>query len=136
QLRGSPSFAHAFAEVRAVALRGVDRASPTPVVSSRSGRAEKSVHLRLGAEPRNAVARELVWIALAASGRMTERERDQGVTPRQGAAEGFAVAVPELLAECYATERPQDEAREPHAPREVEPDDGVRRLEDQVAELP
>ena len=69
---------------------------------------QERVHRRLRAKPRDAEAREHERIALAASA---------------------------LLAEHDPASRPTEEARQPDATRQVEPDHGVRPLEDEVAEL-
>ena len=96
---------------------------------------QKRVNLGLRAKPGDAEARELARVALPVSSLAAERERDQGVVATDDAAERLAVPVPQLLAQHDPASRPANEARQPDAARQVEPDDRVRPLEDQVAEL-
>ena len=96
---------------------------------------QERVHLGLRAKPRCAVPRELARVALPPSSFVAERERDQGVPAGEDTAERLAVPVPQLLAEQDPSSSPTEEPRQPDVPREVEPYDGVRPLEDEVPEL-
>ena len=96
---------------------------------------QKRVNLGLRAKPGDAEARELARVALPVSSLAAERERDQGVVATDDAAERLAVPVPQLLAEQDPSSSPTEAPRQPDVPREVEPYDGVRPLEDEVAEL-
>src|ERR687888_1961075 len=64
-----------------------------------------------------------------------DRPDEHRLPAEEAAAPALAVAAPELLAGADPADRPPRHARERHAQRHVEPDDGVGALEDEVAEL-
>ena len=90
---------------------------------------EERIHLGAGAEAGNAEACELPWIPLAAPRRVPNGEGKERVATRERRAQALAIAVPELLARDDAPDRATGETRKPDVPRQVEPDDSVRRLE-------
>src|SRR5919197_5659014 len=64
-----------------------------------------------------------------------DRPDEHRLPAEEAAAPALAIAAPELLTGADPADRPQRHARERHAQRHVEPDDGVGSLEDEVAEL-
>jgi len=96
---------------------------------------EERIHLGAGAEAGDAEACELPLIPLAAPRRVSNGEGKERVATPERRAQAFAIAVPELLARDDATGRATGETRKPDVPRQVEPDDSVRRLEHEVPEL-
>ncbi len=104
-----------------------------PVLTSR--RAEERIHLALRAEACDSVSGELARVALASAGRGAECVGHQGIGAEEHAAKRLAVAVPQLLATHQPMHGSRHEPWQPHPSRQVEPDDRVRRVEDEVAEL-
>ncbi len=64
-----------------------------------------------------------------------QREENERLTPPERRLERLLVAVPELLAPADASHGSPEQARQPDANRQVEPDDHVGRAQQQVAEL-
>ena len=86
---------------------------------------------------RRGSARARVGSAGGGGARCGARRRTRESGPSEGAAEatrGCRSTAPRAAPARRSVRR--HEARQPHAPREVEPDDRVRRLEHEVAELP
>ena len=98
-------------------------------------RAQERVDLGLSPEPRDAVLRELGRVAVAARALVREGVAEEGVRVDPGGSERLAVPVPQLLAGDHPAERAHDQPRRPDPSRKVEPDDGVRAVEHEVAEL-
>src|SRR5919198_6377748 len=64
-----------------------------------------------------------------------DRPDEHRLPAEEAAAPALAIDAPELLTGADPADRPQRHARERHAQRHVEPDDGVGALEYEVAEL-
>ena len=102
---------------------------------SRAGGTREGVHLGRRAKARDAVARKLSRVLVLPPAVVPQREEDQRVATPEHVAQGFAVAVPELLAEHDAPYGPPQESRHPDPPRQVEPDDRACGVHRQVPEL-
>src|SRR5262245_14287446 len=109
---------------RAVAL-------PRPCVRFDGG--EPAFDVLPRAQAHHRIASELRRVVSPAPKVTAQRVRDERVPAPERAPKRLAVAVPELLPPHDPAHGSPDEARQPDAHRQVEPNDSVRRAEDEIA---
>src|SRR4051812_18863014 len=81
------------------------------------------------------VRRERLWPLAAPTEVGAERPDEQRLAPPDRATQRLTVVVPRALAATDAPQRTADQAWQPDAHRQVQPDDDVGRAKHEVAEL-